>query len=89
MSSINEVVAKEYKGTVDIKTLATRDKHIKDSWVNAMEVRIVREELIKCHKVEGVNHYAECKHLSELYLKLMRENKVKGYKQIDLAAKTS
>lgn len=84
MSSINEVVAKEYK-----ETLATRDKHIKDSWVNAMEVRIVREELIKCHKVEGVNHYAECKHLSELYLKLMRENKVKGYKQIDLAAKTS
>lgn len=42
-----------------------------------MEVRIVRDELIKCHKSEGVNHYAECKHLSELYLKLMKENKVR------------
>lgn len=84
MSSTSEAVAKEYK-----ETLAARDKHIKDSWVNAMEVRIVRDELIKCHKSEGVNHYAECKHLSELYLKLMKENKVHGYKQIDDAAKTS
>lgn len=33
--------------------------------------------MIKCHKSEGVNHYAECKHLSELYLKMMRENKVR------------
>ncbi|KAG9017617.1 hypothetical protein FRB90_000487 [Tulasnella sp. 427] len=79
----NEAIAKEYK-----ETLASRDKHIKDSWVSAMEVRIVREELIKCHKSEGVNHYAECKHLSELYLKLMKENKVKGYKQIDDAARS-
>jgi hypothetical protein len=42
-----------------------------------MEARIVREELVKCQKAEGVNHYVECKHLSELYLKLLRENKVR------------
>lgn len=56
-------------------TLAAREKTIKESWVGAMEARIVREELVKCQQAEGVNHYAECKHLAELYLQLMKTNK--------------
>ncbi|KAG8935368.1 hypothetical protein FRC03_005269 [Tulasnella sp. 419] len=72
-------------GTIEeYKTkIAERDAFLKESWVKAMEARIVREELIKCQKAEGVNHYTECKHLSELYLKMLKENKLKGYKVID------
>ncbi|KAI5119004.1 hypothetical protein M0805_004414 [Coniferiporia weirii] len=60
-----------------------REEHIRESWVRAMEAKIVRDELTKCHRVEGVNHYENCKWLSEKYVELLRENRVKGYKQID------
>jgi hypothetical protein len=41
-----------------------------------MEVRLVQEELEKCHKTEGVNHYENCKWLSEKYLAMVKANKV-------------
>ena len=41
-----------------------------------MEARIVREELQKCQKAEGVNHYAVCKPLVETYLELLKDAKV-------------
>ena len=41
-----------------------------------MEARLVREELEKCQKGEGVNHYENCKWLSDKYLKMMKENRV-------------
>ena len=41
-----------------------------------METRLVREELTKCKNAEGVNHYVACKHLSELYINMLKENKV-------------
>ncbi|KAH9481639.1 NADH-ubiquinone oxidoreductase 12 kDa subunit, mitochondrial [Psilocybe cubensis] len=63
--------------------LQERENHIRESWVKAMEARLVREELGKCHKAEGVNHYENCKWLSEKYLTLLRTNRVKGYKVID------
>jgi len=80
MSSKVEAIEKEYKAT-----LAAREHLVKESWIGAMEARIVREELIKCQKSEGVNNYSECKHLTELYLSLLRTNKVKGYKTVDVA----
>lgn len=43
-----------------------------------MEARIVREELQKCQKAEGVNHYAVCKPLVETYLELLKDAKVSG-----------
>jgi len=60
-----------------------RDAHIRESWVRAMETRLVQAELEKCQKTEGVNHYENCKWLSEKYLVMLRDNKVKGYKQVD------
>jgi hypothetical protein len=57
--------------------LAERDHHIRESWVKAMEARLVREELEKCQRSEGVNHYENCKWLSEKYLAMLRENKVR------------
>jgi len=71
--------------TAEIKAkLQERDNHVRESWVKAMEVRLVRDELDKCQKAEGVNHYENCKWLSEKYLTMLRENKVQGYKRIDV-----
>jgi len=63
--------------------LKQREDHIRESWVKAMEVRLVREELAKCHQAEGVNHYENCSWLSQKYLNMLKENRVKGYKTID------
>ncbi|KAG5648871.1 hypothetical protein DXG03_000220 [Asterophora parasitica] len=54
-----------------------RDDHIRESWVRAMEARLVRDELDKCQKGEGVNHYENCKWLSEKYIKMLSENRVR------------
>jgi hypothetical protein len=53
-----------------------RDNHIRESWVKAMEARLVREELQKCHKFEGVNHYQSCKELAERYVDMLKDAKV-------------
>lgn len=41
-----------------------------------MEARIVREELQKCHKAEGVNHYQACSDLAKKYHSLLADAKV-------------
>jgi hypothetical protein len=41
-----------------------------------MKARIVRGELIKCQRGEGVNHYKHCRDLAEMYTGMIRENKV-------------
>jgi len=64
--------------------LAVRDAHIRESWVRAMEARIVRDQLQTCYRAEGVNHYEACRELSEKYITLLKENRVKGYKQVDV-----
>ena len=44
-------------------------------------LRIVRDQLTACYKDNGVNHYENCAHLSDLYLKWMREGyRVRGGK---------
>jgi hypothetical protein len=42
-----------------------------------MEVRLVADELAKCHKAEGVNHYENCTWLSEKYMAMLKENRVR------------
>ena len=49
-----------------------RDTHIRESWVRAMEARLVRDELQKCQRIEGVNHYENCKDLAEKYLGMLK-----------------
>jgi hypothetical protein len=61
---------------VHVAKLEARDHHVRESWVKAMETRLVREELEKCQKYEGVNHYENCKWLSEKYLGMLKENRV-------------
>jgi hypothetical protein len=42
-----------------------------------METRLVREELEKCQKAEGVNQFESCKKIAELYLEKLAEGKVR------------
>lgn len=60
-----------------VGTLQERDTHIRESWISAMEARIVRGELQKCQRGEGVNHYKNCRELAEIYTRMIRENKVR------------
>ncbi|KZT29702.1 hypothetical protein NEOLEDRAFT_1174720 [Neolentinus lepideus HHB14362 ss-1] len=64
--------------------LKARDEHLRESWVHAMEARIVRDELKKCQRGEGVNHLENCKWLADKYADMLKENRVKGYKIIDV-----
>ena len=58
-----------------------QDIVLRESWVKAMMLRLVRDQLNACYKDNGVNHYQNCAHLSELYLKWMREGyRVRGGK---------
>jgi NADH dehydrogenase (ubiquinone) 1 beta subcomplex subunit 10 len=41
-----------------------------------MEARIVRENLQKCYRVEGVNSIEKCKELAERYTQMLKENRV-------------
>ncbi len=56
--------------------LAQRDETVRENWVRTMQARIVREELQKCHKAEGVNHYQVCHELAKTYQELLRDAKV-------------
>jgi len=42
-----------------------------------MEARIVRDNLSKCQKVEGVNNYERCKDLAERYADMLKESRVR------------
>ncbi|KAG1734126.1 hypothetical protein EDB19DRAFT_1830674 [Suillus lakei] len=52
-----------------------REEFVRESWVKAMEARLVRDELVKCHRLEGVNHLENCRWLSDKYISMLKENK--------------
>ena len=56
-----------------------RDELMRESWVKTMELRLVRAELDKCHKAEGVNHYENCRWLAEKYLGMMQTARVRCF----------
>lgn len=57
--------------------LKEREDHIRESWVRAMEAKIVRDNMQKCYRIEGVNHNEKCKELADQYARMLRENKVR------------
>jgi len=65
-------------------TIQGREDFIRESWVKTMEARLVRDELVKCQRYEGVNSLENCRWLSEKYIEMLHGNKVKGYKKIDV-----
>ncbi|THH27409.1 hypothetical protein EUX98_g6772 [Antrodiella citrinella] len=66
------------------KKKEAQDASLRESWVRAMEARIVNDNLQKCHRIEGVNHYEKCKHLADRYTEMLKDARVKGYKIIDV-----
>src|SRR5271170_8322990 len=67
--------------TNDIGSNNLNEIVLKESWVKAMMLRLVRDQLNACYKDNGVNHYDNCAELSELYLKWMRAGyRVRGAK---------
>ncbi|KAF8591102.1 hypothetical protein K439DRAFT_1327822, partial [Ramaria rubella] len=55
---------------------AEREHIIREQWIKAMELRIIQEQLSKCQKSEGVNHYENCRDWSERYLNMLEDSKV-------------
>ncbi|KAK9896266.1 hypothetical protein P389DRAFT_171378 [Cystobasidium minutum MCA 4210] len=68
----------DYQAVID-----AQEAKIRSDWVNTMEARLVREELAKCWREEGVNHYQSCHALSEKYLDMVRTHRVTGYRKLD------
>ena len=68
---------------ITTERIRARDEHVRESWVRAMEAKIVRDELNKCQRVEGVNHYENCRELSEKYLNLLKDNRVRPFCSVD------
>ncbi|SLM37667.1 nadh-ubiquinone oxidoreductase 12 kda subunit [Lasallia pustulata] len=67
----------DYDDTVRLKQ--AQDAIIREQWVKTMMARLVREELSKCYRHEGVNHLEKCGGLRDRYFELLKESKVKGY----------
>jgi hypothetical protein len=42
---------------------AAQDSIIREQWVKSMMARLVRDEMGKCYRREGVNHLEKCGHL--------------------------
>lgn len=59
-----------------------RENAIREEWVRSMELRITREALGKCQKLEGVNHYEKCKDLAVRYANMLREVQVNRVVQL-------
>ena len=56
--------------------LDARKEHVRESWVRSMEAKIVRDNLTKCYRMEGVNAPEKCKHLAERYAEMIEQNRV-------------
>ena len=65
--------------------IAERDRVIRESWVAAMEAKLVREKLDRCYQAEGVNHMESCKDLREQYLDMLRDHRVRVRVLLDFA----
>lgn len=50
---------------------AAQDAIIREQWVKSMMARLVRDEMGKCYRREGVNHLEKCGHLRGMNTKLL------------------
>ena len=48
----------DFNDTAQLK--AAQDAIIREQWVRSMMARLVREELGRCYRREGVNHLEKC-----------------------------
>lgn len=67
----------DYDDQVALKK--AQDAILREQWVRSMMCRLVRDEMGKCYRREGVNHLERCGGLRERYMELLKESKVRGY----------
>ena len=67
-----------------LERVQERDSLVRESWVRAMEARIVQQTLEKCYRLEGVNHNENCKQLAERYALMLKENRVSPLNPYDV-----
>ena len=48
----------DYNDTIALKK--AQDAIIREQWVRSMMARLVRDEMGKCYRREGVNHFEKC-----------------------------
>jgi len=63
---------------------AARAHMIREQWITVMQSRLLRDELEKCHKTEGVNSYENCKAFADRYMDSLKTARVTGWRTIDL-----
>ena len=76
-----ELIVSERLGPVTeslfLAVVESREKQIRESWVKAMELRITRDVLNQCQKIEGVNNFENCKEIASRYTSMLADSKVR------------
>ncbi|KAG6497605.1 hypothetical protein ZIOFF_045509 [Zingiber officinale] len=45
-----------------------REHLVREKWIQIETAKIIRDRLLWCYRVEGINHKQKCRHLVEKYL---------------------
>ena len=68
------VLPRRPDGTVDPSKLdvnrqiAVMEQDVREQFVAVEQIRIIRDKVKECYRVEGVNHYENCKELVTEYM---------------------
>lgn len=65
-----------YSVLTSVEVKAARAHEIREQWVKVMQARLLRDELSKCQKAEGVNSYENCRVFVDKYLDALKTGKV-------------
>lgn len=68
-----------------IELLKARDSAVREQYIRLMRSKLIRAELEKCQRHEGVQHHTVCKYWKDLYLEAVErgDNELRGYKSIE------
>ncbi|WFD29211.1 hypothetical protein MSPP1_000217 [Malassezia sp. CBS 17886] len=66
-----------------VENIKRNEDAIREEWIKAVELRLVRDELQKCHRAEGENHYLVCQPIVKVYTDMLKDAKIRGYRTVD------
>ncbi|KAI9354118.1 hypothetical protein DFJ73DRAFT_827974 [Zopfochytrium polystomum] len=67
------VIDPELNGYDRPAVLRAKNAYFKEQAVRVQEIVVLRDKLRWCYKREGVNHYQNCRYLTEQYMDLLKE----------------
>lgn len=78
----------DYEDNTALK--GAQDAIIREQWVRSMMARLVRDEMGKCYRREGVNHLEKCGHLRGRSFSISRATRIcAGRKEVKFGARCS